>query len=166
MLPYREDNSQESYFLLQDPNLNLKLRYGMLDLKQRLAVDPSGFEQWFPIFKAVLPLIQQECAELCDLLPGKLGLTGESDLLLQLEGHPEICVVNLNKQRKRYLLGEVQAEYTIIQHQDREVVTIALEHLDRQLLEQVRRDYQLPQLVNESYPQALKRLLGSSGRES
>lgn len=156
---FREDHSEEIYFLVKDPDLNLKLRHGLLDLKQRLATHALGYEQWYPVFKAEAVLNSEDYQVLRRYLPGLPSQYILGQGLELLNGHAAITSCTLRKSRLRYAIGEVSAEYTTLTLDERTINTLALEHLDLEHLHQVRKEYNLLTLPNASYPAGLKHVL-------
>lgn len=153
----RDDNSREVYYLMPDVNLNLKLRYGILDLKKRLGRAETGLEQWFPIFKASLPLDPVHLGALNTHLAGKIHLKSR-DVESELFDNAGVRVVHVHKFRQKYQIDDVFAEYATLTVDGAQMVTLALEHLEPERIQSCRQKFGLLSRLNESYPQALRRL--------
>ena len=54
--PEREHSSDELYLLSQESDASVKIRDGLMDVKQLEAVDGNGLEQWRPVLKTGFPL--------------------------------------------------------------------------------------------------------------
>src|SRR5262245_14952595 len=60
MTPTAVQESDERYLLSPDrPDVNVKERFDLMDIKELVEVDGDGLEQWRPIMKAQFPVDQQ-----------------------------------------------------------------------------------------------------------
>ena len=69
--PERVGESDEVYGVSLHSDASVKLRDQRLDVKQRLAVDEDGLEQWTPVLKAAFPVTPREAV----VVFNALGLT-------------------------------------------------------------------------------------------
>src|SRR5207248_214013 len=61
-------DSDELYLLSATSDASVKLRDGLMDVKERLAIAPDGLEQWKPVLKKRLPLPPDDAEMLYDAL--------------------------------------------------------------------------------------------------
>ena len=52
----REQESDETYLLSTESDASVKVRGGLVDVKELQGVDDYGLEQWKPVLKAEFPL--------------------------------------------------------------------------------------------------------------
>src|SRR5262245_93403 len=60
--------SDEVYFLSTDSDASVKLRDGVMDVKQLQQVDAEGLELWLPVMKAAFPLSADDVASVMSTL--------------------------------------------------------------------------------------------------
>src|SRR3954447_4237497 len=60
--PERVEESDEVYVLTAESDASVKVRGGLMDVKERIAVDAAGLEQWKPVLKERLPLGEDHVA--------------------------------------------------------------------------------------------------------
>ena len=160
--PFLQKKSEEIYFLIPNLDINVKIRYQLLDVKHRLGVDERGLEQWVPLAKYELPLNQVAFNELSKLL----GFShrnndwplSEVDFISSLPREANISTVSIKKVRNRYEINDVLGEFTQIWIERRKTYTIAFEHENPQKINEIRRLMGIENVPNENYPEALKRL--------
>ncbi|MCF7923370.1 MAG: hypothetical protein K9M55_11785 [Candidatus Marinimicrobia bacterium] len=156
--------SEETYLLVPQRDLNVKIRNQIFDVKQKLKVNSDGLEQWLPILKVEFPMSQEAFKKIAALL----GLQGhplgdslsELDFISAMGLESTISPVRLTKMREKYELQGVAGEFTHLQIGKKNVFTIAFEHVDAKKIGQIRNHLAIEDLMNENYPQALKRLMG------
>src|SRR4051812_19023757 len=66
--PERVDESDETYLLSLRADPSVKVRAGLMDVKQLQRVDDDGLEQWLPVMKAGFPLAPAQVAKLAAAL--------------------------------------------------------------------------------------------------
>src|SRR5687767_3836232 len=62
LAPERVEDSDEVYVVSQHADASVKVRAGLVDVKQLEAVDERGLEQWRPVMKATFPLTAADAA--------------------------------------------------------------------------------------------------------
>lgn len=165
----RGGSSEETYILSRHANLNVKIRFGVLDIKQLLAVNEHGLEQWRPLLKESFPLSEAAVARVVESLGVKLagGLRGGYDPARFLDEVVRPChdlsVVHVRKERSCHLVGECRAEVCRLEADGVLLWTVAVEQEDPRAVILVVRTLGLDGLENINYVRALKRLRGWEG---
>ena len=164
--PEREHSSDELYLLSQESDASVKIRDGLMDVKQLEAVDGNGLEQWRPILKTGFPL---GAADVSTVLAA-LGVSGqelarESYTLEQLvdevvQPNPALADVPVHKHRAHYRLSGCLAELSEISAGRRSARTIAVEEEDPLLVVAAVRSLHLADRPNVSLARGLKTLVG------
>ena len=163
------EDSDERY-LLSAAGANVKVRYGLMDIKLLREVDAEGLEQWEPVMKQGFPLPAAEVARVFEAL-GVLAppLTRDAYTLEQLlvelvEPSDAVRAVRVHKRRRRYTLGGCMAEVADLQVDGRGARTIAVESQDPSAVMAAVRGLGLDGRVNTSYPRGLATLVDAGPR--
>lgn len=153
--------SDEIYFLIHNPEINIKLRHNLIDIKKRLSVDANGLEKWTPLLKIEFPVNttkMQEFFKLSELVYTDAVSGNDVNTFVKgISQIKELVVVNISKHRYKYYVMGVAAELTKIKAKQVEFATIALEHEDADLIKQAKIELGININSNENYPAALKR---------
>jgi exopolyphosphatase / guanosine-5'-triphosphate,3'-diphosphate pyrophosphatase len=154
------EESDELY-LLSAAGTNVKVRYGLMDIKLLREVDGDGLERWEPVMKAGFPLPAAEVARVLDALgvpapPLTRDAYSLEQLLAELvEPSDAVRVVRVHKRRQRYTLANCMAEVADLGVDGRVARTIAVESEDRSAVMAAVRSLGLSGQVNTSYPRGL-----------
>jgi exopolyphosphatase/guanosine-5'-triphosphate,3'-diphosphate pyrophosphatase len=158
--PGSVEESDELY-LLSAAGANVKVRYGLMDIKLLREVDANGLERWEPVMKAGFPLPAAEVARMFDVL-GVLAppLTRDAysfdEFLVELvEPSDAVWPVRVHKRRRRYKLGGCMAEIADLEVGGGAARTIAVESEDPSAVIAAVRSLELDVQVNTSYPRGL-----------
>lgn len=114
----------------------VKVRDGLMDVKQLVRVDDDGLEQWTPVLKAPFPLGGSDlaCAARAWGIPaspvGEAGLTLEALLADVVAPHPGLRAVPVHKHRVRRQVDGCLAEVTAVGADGVRTETIAVESAD------------------------------------
>jgi exopolyphosphatase/guanosine-5'-triphosphate,3'-diphosphate pyrophosphatase len=158
--------SDELYLLSPAVEESVKVRDGLLDVKQLVQVSADGLEQWRPVTKAPFPVDAADLAAgLARLHVGVPPLSRAAYTLEELlaEVVPAlggVSAVDVHKRRARTTLGGCLAELTSVRAGDRETRTIAVESEDPERVAAVVSGLGLAGRPNVSMPRGLKALLG------
>src|SRR5690349_12739273 len=127
----------EELYLLAPSGDNVKIRDGLLDIKELRETDADGLQRWSPILKASFPLSTDDVVAALDAL----GLPPASDLpqpltledLLAAHTGPDgtVRAVRVHKHRVRYSVGGCLAEVSDIEVDGRPTRTVAVEGEDK-----------------------------------
>ena len=101
----RVQESDEIYVLSQEGDASVKVRDGLMDVKQLEAVNGAGLEQWRPVLKNAFPLSATDVATLLSALDvSGLETTRDAYTLEQLLGEvvrptDSLAAVEVHKRR-------------------------------------------------------------------
>lgn len=164
--------STEQYLLGRQSEANVKLRGGMLDIKQRIAVD-RGLEQWCPALKLPLPVAAEELG--AELWPW-LGVEPVLDLPARIDDRAlcavlrnatrDLVVVDLFKRRFGFEIDAVQAEVADVLVNGAAIRSVCIEGVDPDQVLHLAEAVGLLAYGNISYVAALKRITGLAAEPS
>jgi exopolyphosphatase / guanosine-5'-triphosphate,3'-diphosphate pyrophosphatase len=159
------EESDETYLLSTRSDASVKVRAGLIDVKERQRVRGDGLEQWLPTLKAPLPLRAQDGRHAL----AALGLSGvttrDGETVEELAASaPELRLVAVHKLRRRYLVRGCMAELTDITADGRATRTLAIEAEDPDRVTAVVRELGLTRHANVSVARGLKELVGFGGQ--
>jgi exopolyphosphatase / guanosine-5'-triphosphate,3'-diphosphate pyrophosphatase len=134
--PERLQESDEVYLLSVGSNASVKVRDGLMDVKQLQVVNEDGLEQWKPVMKAAFPLP----AEDVDAVLATLGVeaapldrpTYTLDQLVEevMEPSADLRAVAVHKRREHYTVSNCMAERSEVRTDQKAIRTIAVESED------------------------------------
>ncbi len=157
--------SDEIYLLSSICDANVKVRDGLMDVKELTRTDVHGLEQWRPVMKDAFPLPAADVARVLAALGVKSPLkraayTLEQILVELVDPDCRLRAVRVHKERTRYTVDGCMAELTEVVADGRTVRTVAVESEDPARVLAALRSLGLDGLENVSYPRGLKRLVG------
>jgi exopolyphosphatase / guanosine-5'-triphosphate,3'-diphosphate pyrophosphatase len=162
----RVQESDELYLLSQESDASVKVRDGLMDVKQLEAVNGDGLEQWRPVLKGSFPLAAGDVATLLSAL-GVAGqeLARETYTLEQLtdevvEPNPALAAVAVHKRRVHYQLSGCMAELSEVSAGARSARTLAVEAEDPALVAAAVRELGLAERPNVCLARGLKTMIG------
>jgi exopolyphosphatase/guanosine-5'-triphosphate,3'-diphosphate pyrophosphatase len=167
--PELTQESDETYLLSPGTDAAVKIRAGLMDVKELEHVDEAGLEQWRPAMKETFPLPRGEAERVCAALQVSAPPAGAGayslDEFLALLAAPErgVRAVAVHKRRLHYTLGGCMTEVTDVVAEGRRIRTIALESEDAQRVAATVQDLGLADRGNTSYPRWLKAAAGMEG---
>ncbi len=158
--PYKTETSEQIYFLLSNPDLNVKYRHGMIDVKQLQNVNKDGFELWLPIFKSSTPMNQSDMIKIAEIMgldyhPVTLGKEPQ-DILNAFQQFDDVTAISLRKERKKFSIDDVSGELAVLEFNQVKVCTIALEDEESFKIRALRSKLQIHIDANMNYPTALR----------
>jgi exopolyphosphatase/guanosine-5'-triphosphate,3'-diphosphate pyrophosphatase len=164
--PERIQESDEVYVLSLDSDASVKIRDGLLDVKELQHVNGDGLEQWRPMLKAPFPLSPDDVATML----AALGVAGPApardaytldELLDEVVGGSEgLRAVKVHKHRARHSPGGCMAESTGLTTDAGSTRTIAIEATDAALVIGLVRELELDARPNVCLARGLKTLTG------
>jgi exopolyphosphatase/guanosine-5'-triphosphate,3'-diphosphate pyrophosphatase len=163
--PERVQESDEVYLLSRLTDANVKVRDGLLDVKQLERVDDDGLEQWTPVLKAEFPVPAGQVAAVLERLGVEVELSRDAYSLDELIGEvaggcPDLRAVRVHKRRQRYTVGGCMSELTDLHTDVGDTRTVAVESEDAAAVIAAVRELGLGDLPNTSFPRGLKALAG------
>jgi exopolyphosphatase / guanosine-5'-triphosphate,3'-diphosphate pyrophosphatase len=167
--PELTQESDEIYLLSPGTDAAVKVRAGLMDIKELREVDGAGLEQWRPAMKETFPLprthADKVCAELRVSAPPPGVDPFSLDEFLALLAAPErgVHAVAVHKLRRHYTLNGCMVEVTEVVATDQTTRTLAVELEDSARVVATVRELGLFDRVNTSYPRWLKAAAGMEG---
>jgi exopolyphosphatase/guanosine-5'-triphosphate,3'-diphosphate pyrophosphatase len=164
--PELVEESDELYLLSEDSDASVKVRNGLMDVKQLEAVNADGLEQWRPTLKKACPLDAQDVSTVLTALGAAPdGIDSESypldELLNELvKPNPSLTAVEVHKRRAHYHVDGCMAEVTELSVGGRSARSVAVEDEDPELVSAVLRELSLADLPNVCAARGLKTLVG------
>ena len=161
--PDKLQHSDEIYLLSLSSDANVKIRDGLMDIKQLEQTDAHGFELWRPVLKEAFPLpvpaIQAVFAA--------LGITTKQEhtpmmldkLLVEVTSNSGLRILEVHKSRTRYQLEDCIAELTEVVADGKTIRTMAIESENPAHIAAALRALNLGGIENVSYPRGLKRFV-------
>ncbi|HEU4895933.1 MAG TPA: Ppx/GppA family phosphatase, partial [Acidimicrobiia bacterium] len=153
-------------YILGPGDVNVKIRFSLLDVKELMEVDENGLELWAPISKSEFPMPGSEVASVFDVWslsrPEIVRDVYDVDQFLEelVAPHPDLEVVAVHKHRVRYSLDGCMAELTSLTANGRVTKTIAAESEDQSAVIAAIERLGMTGQVNMSYNRGLRCLLG------
>jgi exopolyphosphatase/guanosine-5'-triphosphate,3'-diphosphate pyrophosphatase len=164
--PERVQESDEVYLLSRESDASVKVRDGLMDVKQLEAVNGDGLEQWRPVLKNSFPLSADDVATML----GAAGVAGPEntrdnytleELLSEVvEPNSSLAAVEVHKRRAHYKPGGCMVELSEISAGGRSTRTIAVESEDPELVSATVRELGLHGRPNVCLARGLKTMLG------
>lgn len=164
--PGRVQESDELYLLSRTTDENVKVRDGLLDVKQLEQVNADGLEQWVPVLKAPFPMPASDVASVLERLEAAVPpLTRDAYTLDELLGElvlpsADLRAFRVHKRRQQYTIGGCLTELTDLRTEVGETRTVAVESEDSNRVIATVRDLGLASFPNVSFPRGLKALAG------
>ncbi len=162
--PERAQESDEIYLLSDESDASVKVRDGLMDVKQLEAVNADGLQQWRPVLKNSFPL---GAADVATMLQAA-GVSAETardaytleQLLDEVVGPNDwLDAVDVHKQRAHYLVGGCMTELSEISSGGRSSRTIVVEGEDPDLVSATVRELGLQGRPNVCLARGLKTML-------
>ncbi|MDE3174356.1 MAG: hypothetical protein KGN74_14905 [Gemmatimonadota bacterium] len=167
-----EEGEEETYVLSTLTPHRVKIRGGRLEVKRVERTDDSGLELWRPVLRAEFPIGRESLAVACHawgIEPPAAGTPAHSlaDLMRNVVvPHRELRLVTLVKRRVPFTVAGChgqRAQITIGRHRWN---TVSFDDSDPLRVRAALRELRLESSANESYPRALKRILGMPDHSS
>ncbi len=162
LTPEQVVESTELYLVSAEGRDVVKVRDGLMDIKQLLLVDDDGLEQWAPLLKASFPISPDTVGAVAAALgvPEPPSQTYSLDTLLVevVAPNPRLRAVETRKRRTRYQFGGCMAELTDVQTDRVRVRTIVVESEDPRRVVAALRDLGLATRPNVHFGRALRML--------
>jgi exopolyphosphatase/guanosine-5'-triphosphate,3'-diphosphate pyrophosphatase len=149
--------SDETYLLSGAVDHAVKVREGLMDIKQLERVNGDGLQLWRPVMKSPLPISPDDARAVLaalgmDAPPLDLERYEVADLVAAAPG---LTLVPVHKSRRHYTFRGCMAELTDLRTADGAMRTIAVESEDPARVSAAVRELGLDSLPNVSVPAAL-----------
>lgn len=160
---FERRHSSETYVVSHVEGINVKIRAGVIDIKQLLDVRGT-LERWRPVFNAAFPLDASVVAASVfgplgagqPAMPG--GAMDEAAFITAAEKLDEAIVVSVRKDRSLVSFGSCRGEASFVQIDDTVYETIAVESADPHAVEAAAADLGIDERRNMSYPAWIREL--------
>jgi len=159
--------SFEVYILSQKSNDNTKVRDELMDIKTPLRISAqTKLEQWTVLMKAGFPIHINELALVYKAFGLQMPYCERDEYTYQqyieklIKPNPDLRMVNVYKKRFGYLIDECLVEIAEVKFDEIQKKTIAVEHIDPELVQKTIMKLKLSQLENINYIKEMKRTFG------
>ena len=162
--PERVQESDELYLLSLESDASVKVRDGLMDVKQLENVNDDGLEQWRPVMKSTFPLAAADVVALLSVLgidPPSLerkAYTLDQFVAEVVEPTESLRAVSVHKHREHYMSSGCMAELSEVSTGSGSARTIAIESEDPALVIQTVRDFGLAPVPNVCLTRVLRGL--------
>lgn len=162
----RVKESAEDYIVCRSSGNNVKVRDGLLDIKQLENINDDTLEQWMPVMKVGFTCPAEEAAKIFSAfgLPTpemeRDEYTYDQFIDEVVGGMDELAVVKVTKKRHGFMIREVIVEVAEVTFDGVPLKTAAAEHIDPALVMDVVRELGLDAYPNVNYIKAMKRAVG------
>ena len=167
--PELTQESDEVYLLSPGTDAAVKIRAGLMDIKELQEVDAAGLQQWRPAMKETFPLPRGEADKVCAELrvsapwPGTDPFSLEEFLAVLAAPERGVRAVAVHKRRLHYTFNGCMVELTEVVAAGQTVRTFAIELDDAGRVADTVRDLGLTDRENTSYPRWLNIAVGMEG---
>ena len=159
--------SSEVYILSQKSNDNTKVRDELMDIKTPLRISAqTKLEQWTVLMKAGFPIHINELALVYKAFGFQMPYCERDEYTYQqyierlIKPNPDLRMVNVYKKRDGYLIDECIVEIAEVKFDEIQKKTIAVEHMDPELVQKTVMKLELSQFENINYIKEMKRTFG------
>jgi exopolyphosphatase / guanosine-5'-triphosphate,3'-diphosphate pyrophosphatase len=164
--PESVQESDEVYLLSPATEAAVKIRAGLMDIKQLEHVDEAGLEQWRPAMKESFPLPPGEAVKVCAELgvpapaQGAEAFSLEEFLAVLAAPVRGVHAVAVHKFRRHFTFKKCMVEMTAVTAAGQETRTLAIETTDAGRVLAAVTELGLSDRRNTSYPRWLKATVG------
>ena len=164
--PVGTQESDEVY-LLSGAGETVKVRAELMDIKQLLATDSFGLQQWTPVLKASFPIDRSNVERVFDALHVPVPELDRDawtldEFMREFTGPSGIRAVSVHKRRVRYAPNGCSAEITDVVVDGRSARTFAVEGEDAAAVADEVRTLGLADFLNTAYPVGLARIMAGT----
>lgn len=163
--PERRQQSDDRYVLSRHSDASVKVRDGVMDVKQLFEVDDAGLERWAPTLKADFPMSGDEVAQMLTALRIEATLDPTraytfADLTAECFGDDTTLVVDVHKVRTHYVVQGCMVESTEMTAGGSTIRTVGIESTDAAQVLEVLGWLGLTGSANECVARGIKSLVG------
>jgi len=159
-------DSAEDYIICRSSGNNVKIRDGLLDIKQLENTNDDTLEQWMPVLKVGFPCPADEAAKIFSAFGlerpqmARDEYTYDQFIAEVIGGAGELAVVKVVKKRHGFMIREAIVEVADVTFDGAPLKTAAVEHIDPALVMEIVRELGLDTFTNVNYIKAMKRAVG------
>ena len=159
-------DSAEDYVICRSSGNNVKIRDGLLDIKQLEDTNDDTLEQWMPVLKVGFPCPADDAARIFLAFGLKRPemardeYTYDQFIAEVIGGADELAVVKVTKKRHGFMIREAIVEVADVTFDGVPLKTAAVEHIDPALVMEIVRELGLDAFTNVNYIKAMKKAVG------
>jgi len=159
-------DSAEDYVICRSSGNNVKIRDGVLDIKQLENINEDTLEQWMPVLKVGFACPAEEATKIFSAfgLPTpemkRDEYTYDQFISEVVGGVDDLAVVKVVKKRHGFMIREAIVEVAEVTFDGVPLKTAAVEHIDPALVMEIARELGLDALPNINYIKAMKKAVG------
>ncbi len=161
--------SAEDYIICRSSGNNVKIRDGLLDIKQLEDTNNDTLEQWLPVLKVGFPCPADDAARIFLAFGLKSPEMARDEYAYDqfinevVGGADELAVVKVTKKRHGFMIRDTIVEVADVTFNGVAQKTAAVEHIDPSLVMEVVRELGLDAFTNVNYIKAMKKAVGMEG---
>ena len=168
LTPKGVQDSEEIYLYAGQVGRVVKIRDGLMDVKELKAVNPKGLEQWVPIMKEGFPIAADAVKSVYEELgvgvpPLERDTYSFEQLLNEVLEPSGVHEMKIRKHRVRYTLGGCSAELTDLDIAGHPLRTIAIESEDPDAVVAAVIEAGLADRLNHNFNQGIAAYLEDKG---
>jgi exopolyphosphatase/guanosine-5'-triphosphate,3'-diphosphate pyrophosphatase len=158
--------SAEDYIVCRANGNNVKIRDGLLDIKQLENTNDDTLEQWMPVLKVGFPCPADEAAKIFTAFGldrpdmKREEYTYDQFIAEVVGGTEDLAVIKVVKNRHGFMIREAIVEIAEVTFNGHALKTAAVEHIDPALVMDVVRELGLDAHTNVNYIKAMKKTVG------
>jgi exopolyphosphatase/guanosine-5'-triphosphate,3'-diphosphate pyrophosphatase len=166
MTPTASAQETEETYLLGGDDVNVKIRFDLLDIKKLIEIDENGLDLWEPVLKEEFPITLDGVVAIYGIWGRNPPTTTRDTYTLDqfltelVEPDPGLDIVNVRKRRTRYTIEGCMSEMTAVWARDRATRSVAVESPDRAAVRRAVEMLGLAGHENTSYTEGLRTLIG------
>lgn len=159
-------DTAEDYIICRSSGNNVKIRDGLLDIKQLENVNDDTLEQWMPVLKVGFPCPADDVGKVFSAFGltrpemARAEYTYGQFIAEVVGGDDGLAVVKVVKKRHGFMIREAIVEVAEVTFDGVPLKTAAVEHIDPALVMEIVRELGLDALPNINYIKAMKRAVG------
>jgi len=159
-------DSAEDYIICRSSGNNVKVRDGLLDIKQLENINDDTLEQWMPVMKVGFPCPADDVGKVFSAFGltrpemARDEYTYEQFIAEVVGGDDGLAVVKVAKKRHGFMIRETIVEVAEVTFDGVPLKTAAVEHIDPALVMEIARELGLDALPNINYIKAMKKAVG------
>ncbi len=159
-------DTAEDYIICRSSGNNVKIRDGLLDIKQLENVNDDTLEQWMPVLKVGFPCPADDVGKVFSAFGltrpemARAEYTYDEFITEVVGGADDLAVVKVVKKRHGFMIREAIVEVAEVTFDGVPLKTAAVEHIDPALVMDIVRELGLDALPNINYIKAMKSAVG------
>lgn len=166
-----ERESDEIYIVSKTNDVNnTKIRDGKMDIKT-LVAEVDGLEQWNPLMKGEFPISAEVLAKevftafMVEAPEFNKEVYTFDEFMEMIDNHNDLQAVRVHKERYGFMVNDTICEVADVLINGAHVVSVNSESTEIDDIKKTINDFELKEVENINYLQAIKRVIGWSKKE-